>query len=95
MSDGTIMIIIVISLLGSGCMIMIREYFFTNDSTVISNQIHAIEEDIDNIEARQDVFERITSERLENFENFENVVAVPVNRENRVTVNSQLYSNEI
>lgn len=95
MSDETIMIIIVISLLGSGCMIMIREYFFTNDSTVISNQIHAIEEDIDNIEARQDVFERITSERLENFENFENVVAVPVNRENRVTVNSQLYSNEI
>ncbi len=95
MSDETIMIIIVISLLGSSCIIVIKEYFCTNDSRNISNQIYAIEEDIDNIEARQDVFERITSERLENFENFENVVAVPVNRENRVTVNSQLYSNEI
>ena len=88
MSDETIMIIIVISLLGSSCMIIIREYFCTNDSNVISNQIHAIEEDLDNIEARQDVFERITSERLENFENFENVVAVPVNRENRTVVNA-------
>ena len=88
MNDSTIMIIIVISFLGSGFMIMIREYFCTNDSSVISNQIHAIEEDLDNIETRQENFEQRTSERFDNFENFENVVAIPVNREDRTVVNA-------
>jgi len=74
--NESIYFFIIFSVVGAFIGYVCKSHFCVDNQNV---HIQALEEDLDNIELRQDNFERNTREILRNFQDVERVVAIPVN----------------
>lgn len=74
--NESIYFIIIFSVFGTFIGYVCKTHFCVDNQDV---HIQSLEEDLDNIELRQDNFERNTIETLRNFQGVERVVAIPVN----------------
>ena len=85
--NETIYFFIIFSLVGAFIGYVCKTHFCVDNQNV---HIQALEEDLDNIELRQDNFERNTREILRNFQHVERVVAIPVNDSRNVITDIEM-----